>query len=294
MRVPCSTSNLGAGFDCLGLAFERYLDAEYLPGPDPLRVERTGTLAGLDCPDDEDRLVRALRTGLDAQPATGVLRAHSEIPIARGLGASAAATVAGLSLARLALGEALDRTALLERASELEGHPDNAAPALFGGLTAVACDEQRRPHAFLLPLAQEIGFVYAAPDVGIATAAARAALPANVPHDAAARMLGRIAALVRGLQTRDVELIRLGMIDELHVPHRLPLIPGAERALDAAHAAGAWGATVSGAGSGLVAACEHGSEETVLAALMGALGERAIGFVATPDLYGVREHSVAS
>jgi homoserine kinase len=292
VRVPCSTSNLGAGFDTLGLAFERFLDAEYLPAPGPLHIVRTGTLADLRVPLDDDCLVRALRSGLRARgvsDVSGLLRVHSEIPVARGLGSSAAATVAGLSLGTLMLGEALDRGALLAQATDLEGHPDNAAPALYGGLIAVARDEAGVPRAFLLPLAPEVGFVFAAPDLEISTAAARAALPATVPHAAAARMLGRMAALVRGLQTRDVELIRLGMLDELHVPHRLPLIADAERALEAAHAAGAWGATISGAGSGLLALCEHGSEEAILAALLGVLGERASGFVATPDLYGVRE-----
>jgi homoserine kinase len=297
VRVPCSTSNLGAGFDTLGLAFERFLDAEYLPEPGPLHIVRTGTLADLRVSLDDDCLVRALRAGLRTRgisDVSGLLRVHSEIPVARGLGSSAAATVAGLSLGTLMLGEALDRGALLALATDLEGHPDNAAPALYGGLIAVARDEAGVPHAFLLPLAPEVGFVFAAPDLEISTAAARAALPASVPHAAAARMLGRMAALVRGLQTRDVELIRLGMLDELHVPHRLPLIADAERALEAARAAGAWGATISGAGSGLLALCEHGSEEAILAALLGAFGERARGFVATPDLYGVRELPVES
>jgi homoserine kinase len=240
--------------------------------------------------------VRALRAGLHARghhAAGGVLRVHSSIPVARGLGSSAAATVAGLSLATLATGESLDRGALLVHATDLEGHPDNAAPALYGGLIAVARDERGAPHPFLLPLAPEIGFVYAAPDVEIATPAARAALPTAVPHAAAARMLGRMAALVRGLQTRDVELIRLGMLDELHVPHRLPLINGAERALEAARATGAWGATISGAGSGLIAVCERAAAEPVLAALLNELGAGSVGFVAEPDLYGVRELQVA-
>lgn len=297
MRVPCSTSNLGAGFDTLGLAFERFLDAEYLPQPGPLRIVRTGTLADLRVSLEDDCLIRALRSALRARgvrDVAGVVRVHSEIPVARGLGASAAATVAGLSLGTLLLGEPLDRGALLAQATELEGHPDNAGPALYGGLIAVARDEAGTPRAFLLPLAPEIGFVFAAPDLEVSTAAARAALPATVPHAAAARMLGRMAALVRGLQTRDVELIRLGMLDELHVPHRMALIPDAQRALEAAHAAGAWGATISGAGSGLIALCERASEEAVLAALLGALGERARGFVATPDLYGVRELPVES
>jgi homoserine kinase len=297
VRVPCSTSNLGAGFDCLGLALDRYLDAEYVPDQGTLRLERGGTLADIRSSPDDDLLLRAFRAGLAADGGTsaiGLVRATSTIPVARGLGSSAAATVAGLCLAALARGAALDRSDLLKQATQLEGHPDNAAPALFGGLVAVARDAELAPHAFLLPLAPEIGFVYAAPNVTVATADARTALPATVQHASAARMLGRMAALIRGLKIRDVALIRLGLLDELHVPYRLPLVAGAEDALAAAIAAGAWGATISGAGSGLLALCEHGAEESVLVAMLNALGEGSSGFVATPDLFGVRELSMDS
>src|SRR5690606_8953615 len=98
-----------------------------------------------------------------------------------------------------------------------------------------------------------IGFAFAAPDATVVTAEARAALPANVTHAVAARTLGRTAALVRGLETGDAELLRLGLHDELHVPYRLLLIPGGATAIDAAVSAGAWGATISGSGAGIIA-----------------------------------------
>src|SRR5687767_7670848 len=143
VRVPCSTSNIGAGFDCLGLAFNRYLDAAYVPGGDTLSVERDGTLSGLD-DDARHILVTAFRAQLpksaisDAGMTLGVT---SQIPVGGGLGSSGAAVVAGVALAMAARNETLDRHAALNTALRVEGHPDNAAPALFGGLVAVMIAE---------------------------------------------------------------------------------------------------------------------------------------------------------
>jgi homoserine kinase len=294
VRVPCSTSNLGAGFDCIGLAFDRYIDAGFEPGGDRLTVERSGTLALLPGPDTDDLLVLAFlaelrRRGLS--DVRGALFATSTIPIGRGLGSSAAATVAGIALATSACGQTLDRDAALASAVVLEGHPDNAAPALFGGLVAVAYTEHSTPRALRLPLSGEIAFVFAAPDVTVSTKRARAALPQQVPHSAAVRNLGRLAALLYGLANADRAALIVGFSDELHVPYRLPLIPGATAVMRAAEQAGAWAVTISGSGSGLLAACPHGMEQRVLTAMRdtfareGAAGD---GFIALPDTHGVQ------
>jgi homoserine kinase len=257
--VPCSTSNLGAGFDCVGLAFDRYLEVEFEPSPEPLRIERAGTLASLDSPVDDDAVVRALRAGLQSHGisyAGGVLRMTSAIPVARGLGSSAAATVAGLMLASATLGEDPNRPLLLASATAIEGHPDNAAPALFGGLVGIAMNEHGQPRAFRLPLSERIGFGYAAPATEVSTTRARKVLPKTVPYNTAVSALSRVAALLHGLATGDAESLRTGFQDELHVPYRLPLIPGAREAMDAAQQAGAIAVTISGSGSGLIAVCE--------------------------------------
>ena len=289
VRIPCSTSNLGAGFDCIGLALDRYLEASYEPGPGTLRVERRGTLAGLDLPVERDLVtsafLRALRTEDNAPLPSGWIVIDSEIPVARGLGSSAAGVVAGLALAEAARGgdatpEVRDRW--LREATALEGHPDNAAPVIFGGLVAVARDVDGRPVVIPLPLASELGFAFAAPPVEVTTPQARRALPASVPHTVASAGLGRMAALVRGLGSADPELLRIGFQDELHVPYRLPLIPGADRAIDAAREAGAWAVTISGSGSGLIAVCPREHAPTVAEAL--ALGFRRAGFATdAPD-----------
>jgi len=294
VRVPCSTSNLGAGFDCIGLAFSTYLDAGYEPGPQPLTIARAGTLHDLDIPLDDDILATAFRRelrrrGIDAP--TGRLLVTSAIPVGRGLGSSGAAVVAGIALAHAACGETLDRNAALATAARLEGHPDNSAPSLFGGLVAIAFAEHGMPRAMKLPLSPAITFAFAAPDVEVSTQRARAALPQHVPHSAATRNLGRVAALLHGLANADAASIATGFSDELHVPYRLPLIPGAREAIDAARDAGAWGATISGSGSGLIAACATGTELRVLDAMKRAFtqcGHEATGLVARPDTQGVQ------
>lgn len=283
VRIPCSTSNLGAGFDCIGLALDRYLEARYEPGPDPLRVERRGTVASLDVPADRDLLVgaflRALRSGADVSEPRGWIVMDSEIPVARGLGSSAAGVVAGLALAEAALGRDATpeaRSRWLRDADALEGHPDNAAPVIFGGLVAVARDASGRPVPISLPLAPEIGFAFAAPPVEVSTREARRVLPESVPHVVASAALGRVAALLHGLATADPELLAIGFQDDLHVPYRLPLIPGAEHAVATALEAGAWAVTISGSGSGLIAVCARERAPAVADALT--LGFRQAGF----------------
>jgi homoserine kinase len=297
VRVPCSTSNLGAGFDCLGLAFDRYLDAGYSPGDGPLRVRRAGTLADLDADTERDLLAVAFRAELrrrGIENPAGELVVTSEIPVGRGLGSSAAAVVAGIALATAATGAALDRAATLCAAAGAEGHPDNAAPSIFGGLVAVAYVEHM-PRALALPLAAELSFVFAAPDATVSTQRARAALPGQVPHSAAVRNTARMAALLHGLASADRETVAAGFNDEIHVPYRLPLIPGGREAIHAAVAAGAWAATISGSGSGLLAVCADDGADAVLNAMMGSFGSGGHGgdgFVVRPSQHGVQPRDI--
>jgi len=216
----------------------------------------------------------------------GQLVLDSEIPVARGLGSSAAATVGALVLAGAVLGRDIDRAAVLQEAERLEGHPDNAAPAIFGGLVAVAHGDDGASRVMPLALSPTLGFAWAAPHVEVPTPLARKALPADVPHATATRALGRLAALIQGLAIGDADLLRTGFADELHVPYRQPLIPNAQAAFDAAISAGAYAVTISGSGSGLIAVCAKGREQQVadaMAAVLGTANEPPrIAFAAQP------------
>jgi homoserine kinase len=144
-----------------------------------------------------------------------------------------------------------------------------------------------------LDLHDDVGFAYAAPAEGVSTREARAMLPAQSPHPTAADALGRVVALVRGLATADPGLIRIGMLDELHVPYRLQLIPRADEAMAAGLDAGAWAVTVSGAGSGLIALCSPADAAEVGAAMHGAFDDgsgdsECVGFAVRPSMVGVQ------
>jgi homoserine kinase len=259
VRVPASTSNLGAGFDCLGLALDLWLEARLEPGDGEPRY--LGTLSGLDR--HSDLMIALLEE-------RGVLQGHrltvqSAIPVGKGLGSSAAAIVAGLGLARLAAGEALDPDAIFRDAAQEEGHPDNAGPAVYGGLVLAA----HRPTR--LTLHRDLAVALAVPERTIETRAAREMLPPLVPRETATAQAARNAALVLGLTWGDPDLIDFGMEDRLAVPHRRHLIPGYDDAVAAALEAGAYGVTISGAGSALIAICSREDATPVAQAMAGEL-----------------------
>src|SRR5438876_3532318 len=246
VRVAGSTSNLGAGFDCIGVAVGRWLRVTARAAPDAagrtIAIERGGTLQNLDTAPEADLLYRGFvaacrRTGQEV-PAGLALAADSDIPVARGLGSSAAATGAGAAAAAALLELKLDRAGLAELASGLEGHPDNVAPAVFGGANLVL----RETDGLVvtpLPLHPSLALVFAVPEFTVETQRARAALPATLPHADAARAAAKSAALVHGLAHADLRLLAAGLDDVLHVPFRRALVPGYDEVTSAARQAGA-------------------------------------------------------
>ena len=270
VRVPGSTSNLGGGFDCVALAIDRFLDVVFEPGPGPLVVVRSDSASlGLDL------VALSFRRTLKERGVTpeGTLHVRSGIPIGCGLGSSAAALVAGTALAELAAGATLDPGVVFASAAGEEGHGDNAGASAYGGLVAVV-EGFDSPQVVQLELYPTIGFAFAAPPTRIPTRAARAALPASVPHGVAVGALARVAALLLGLAKGDRDLLRRGFEDALHVPYRLPLIAGGEDAIAAAIRAGAWAGTVSGAGSGLLAVCPPTDAALVAKEMAAVLAQR--------------------
>ena len=286
VRVAGSTSNLGAGFDCVGVAVGRWLRVTARAGHGaagtsvaPVTIERGGTLRGLDTKPEADLLYRGFaaacrRAGREV-PAGLALDADSDIPVARGLGSSAAATVAGAAAAAALLELTLDQAALAELGSELEGHPDNVAPAVFGGANLVV----RGPDGLIvtpLPFHESLALVFAVPDFTVETKRARAALPATLPHADAVRAAAKSAALVHGLAHADPRLLAAGLDDVLHVPFRRSLVPGYDQVTSAARQAGAYGATLSGSGPTIVAVVVSDGVRAVGDAMVRAWGARGI------------------
>jgi homoserine kinase len=291
VRVPCSTSNLGAGFDCVGVALDWWLEAEASLGDgDGVTFERGGTLAGFRGDPRRDLLWRGFALACEAKAATPPpalrVRATSAIPVARGLGSSAAALVAGALLADALLGLGMTRDDVVTLCAGVEGHPDNVAPMVLGGAVLAVPDAARGDGRYAvapLDVHPGVGFALVVPDFETSTRQARAMLPATLPHRAAVVAAGKAAALVRGLATGDAALLAHALDDVLHVPFRRALVPGYDGVVAAAREAGAWGTTLSGSGSTLIALTPPERAEAVAAAMAArweALGARAAGRVA--------------
>lgn len=273
ITVPATTANLGPGFDCLGLALGLYNRVTGWATNGGLQVTVSGE-GGPDGPginilptDHSNLVVQAanrLFTEAGRRPAGLAIHQENHIPTGSGLGSSASAVVAGLLLANELVDRQFTQADLLAMATDIEGHPDNVAPALSGGLTLIIDDEQGLyVEAIAVP---EMQVAVVLPDFQLATAEARAALPRQVPMADAIYNASRLALLIRALQSGDYLKLRLATQDRLHQPYRLPLIPGMAEAFAAVQAAGAAAVALSGAGPSLIALAPTGHEVIVEAA----------------------------
>jgi homoserine kinase len=247
VRVPATSANLGPGYDTMAAALQLFLDLE---------VEEVGEFSfdtgGLEVPTDRENLV--VRAFESLHPADGIaFRLSSDIPLARGLGSSAAAIVAGLAAADHLFELALSKEDLLARATEIEGHPDNVAAAIYGGF--VICGEDSAgagprgaPAAVRFDPPSGLEAIAVIPPEEVSTERARAAIPAEVPLADAVANVSATARLVLGLQSADLDLVAAGLSDRLHQPHRRDLYPRSMDLVDSAREVGALGATISGAG----------------------------------------------
>lgn len=283
VRVPASTSNLGAGFDCVGFAVDLWLEARVAVGgagaAAGVTMQRGGSLAALDTPPQED-LAYVGFAALCARrgrlvPEALAFALTSEIPVARGLGSSSAALVAGAALANAALALGCTAAEVADVCARIEGHPDNVAPAVFGGAVlgvpldgAASGDADGRAYAYAhLTVSERIAFAFAVPGFHIATSAARAILPPSLPHRDAVAAAAKSAALLQGLAAGDATLLARALDDVLHVPYRRALVRGYDAVEVAARAAGAFGATLSGSGSTLMAVGPADRADAIAAAM---------------------------
>lgn len=277
VEVPASSANLGPGFDALALALELRLrvTVEKLDnGSSELEVAGEGR--GRLALNRSNRFLAGLERGLAAAASAEAgtswrIGMHNEIPLARGLGSSAAATVAGLVAAEALGGVRLGSATVLALASEIEGHADNAAAALLGGFVVVSGGQAPGEwRAVRLDPPAELRAVVFVPQLALSTADMRAALPESVPHADAARNIGRAALIVAAMATGQLALLSAMNDDRLHEPYREQAFPQLPEILAAARAAGALGAALSGAGSSVIALCDS---DLAAAAVMEALRE---------------------
>ena len=266
VAAPATTANLGPGYDCLGMALDIWntVGVELLPDGDTPSVSVSGEGAGELEAGPENLVYRSMEflyreLGRPMPPLN--VKCENEIPLARGLGSSAAAIAGGLVAANALAGGEFGQRDLLEMAATIEGHPDNVAAAVMGGLQLVVTEENT---LYTVPVSvpAAIHAVLFIPDVRIATADARAVLPQQLSIADAVHNMARVALLVAGMATNHPEYLSVATQDKLHQPYRQPLFPAMKLLMKAALDAGALGAFLSGSGS-TVLALTQGREMTV-------------------------------
>lgn len=283
VRVPGTSANCGPGFDCLGLAATIY---NYLD----LTLIRSGKVIVESAGEGADNIPRGRRNltwqavsrllkevGRADEFKGAIIRMKNNVPISRGLGSSSTAIVAGLVAANEIVGSPLNRQELLRLATELEGHPDNVAPALFGGFTVSVMDKGK-VQTFSFQPRIKLKLIVAVPDFELSTRLARKVLPRNVSMKDAIFNVSRASMLIAALVEGREDLLPLAFDDALHQPYRKKLVPGMSEVFEAAKSAGALGAAISGAGSCLIAFTTVRSrlEDKIAAAMVEAFGAAGV------------------
>lgn len=252
IQIPATSANLGAGFDALGLALTYY---NYVVMEESDHIDITSD-DGLAIPTDETNLIYISAKDLYnvcGRRLDGLkLIQTNNIPMARGLGSSSACIIAGLLGANTMLGNPLSLDDLVDMAAQIEGHPDNTAPALLGGIVTAVFDGKKvewvKQEVFT-----KLKFVAIIPDYELKTEKARACLPGEVSHKDAVFNLSRAALFSASLLTGKFENLRTAVNDRLHQPYRLELMPHAKDVFDIAYTLGAYGVYISGAGPTIMA-----------------------------------------
>jgi homoserine kinase len=261
VRVPASSANLGPGFDCLGLALTLYNRLEAHEA-EALRIDVEGEGAGVIPADASNLAYQAMKRayGAAGRECPGFfIRQVNAIPFAKGLGSSAAAVVGGLAAANALMGNPLGRQELLDIAFSLEGHPDNVAPCLMGGLTAAVAEGSAVRVARTLP-DERLCFAAMVPGFELPTKTARSVLPDSYPRADAVGNVGRAVLMFASLEQGQSDLLKIACQDKLHQPYRKALIPGWDAITACAEDAGALAVFLSGAGPTIMAVFERAGE----------------------------------
>ncbi len=290
VKVPASTSNLGPGFDTLGLALNIYNEYSFDTNTD--KFEYTTNTEEEVIPKSKENLVyRAFdylfRKHRDETPPVKI---HFErnIPLTGGFGSSSTAIVAGLMAANKILNSPYNKEQILKIGTQLDGHPDNITPAILGGFMICVYADQKLEY-INLPWDEKLSFVAITPDFKLPTAKARAALPAKLNYADAVYNIGHSSLLVAAVAAKDTEKLKVAFKDRIHQAYRASLVPGMQYVLDAGLEAGAVGTMLSGAGSTLIAVVESEQiAKTVASAMQSAwlqsdIESEALFLKAEPD-----------
>lgn len=259
VKVPATTANLGPGFDALGLALDLWNEAEFIATRDKqISLTIKGEGAYRLPRDAENAIVDAALQVYDlaGKPCAGLqIHCVNRIPLGSGLGSSSAAMLTGMLGANALLGNPFSREEILKLAIETEGHPDNVAPAMLGGLVASIIHESHVVSLRLTLTGQRtpIHITVVLPDFDFPTKQARAILPKQIERRDAIYNISRAVIVTEAFRVGDLDMLGEAMTDKLHQPYRLPLIPGAQAAMDSMKEAGASAVALSGAGPSLIA-----------------------------------------
>ena len=266
VKVPATSANLGPGFDCLGLALPIYntitIEETVLPGTG-VEINLMSEDEVLDeiifdnVPKDENSIiykaVQMLYNSIGQEPSELRINVQSQIPITRGLGSSASVVVGGLLAANKLLGSPADTTALLSIATEVEGHPDNVAPAILGGFVLASQEDDGSILTEKLNWPEEWDITVCIPEFELSTNIARSVLPENVPMQDAVFNTKHLAMLIQAINTKNEKLMKAALHDKLHQPYREKLVPGMKEIMEAfKHEDGVLGCVLSGAGPSIL------------------------------------------
>ena len=256
VRVPGTSANCGPGFDSIGIACTIYNELELTlnnSGKVIIDIDGEGK-SNIPC-DSRNvvwKAVQYLLKKAGKQYSGGKIKMINGIPLARGLGSSAAAIVSGLAAANAAIGSPFDRQDIFQMATNIEGHPDNVAPAIFGGVT-LSIDQDNLAQCLSFMPERKLKLVVTIPSFNLSTKLARKVLPDSIPLQDAVFNVSRTALLVGALCRGEYQHLKNALGDRLHQPYRLSLVPGMAEVFEAALAKGALGAALSGAGPCLIA-----------------------------------------
>lgn len=256
IRVPATSANLGPGFDCLGLALDLYNEIEYEileeEGAFELSIQGEGKESLSQVKDNllYQSFERACKA-MDKRPPGVKVKQINRIPLSRGLGSSSAAIVGGLVMANEIAGNPLSNDDLLKLAVEIEGHPDNVAPALLGGFV-ISFKEKNDIIAKKIDVPQSLAATVIVPEFQLSTKESRQAIPANIPLEDAVFNIGRASLLVASLMGQDYKMMSYALADKLHQNYRAALVPGLLEIIERARQMDIIGTALSGAGPSMI------------------------------------------